>query len=382
MEINIIKDDRYGKNNGFTEDKNLGKLEFELLNEDVSIVNSLRRTMMTDIKSLVFRGFPHESNNIIIEKNNTKFNNEYLKHRISCIPILYNEPKNFKTFVDNYYYKLYVKNQKSEKILITTKDMILYKRKKDGDDEKVKSNYLPKYNNDGIPICYLFPKISDTDVEEELNITMTVYIGRQKEDACWNMVSKCLYYNIEDPIMIEKKKKEFKGDEMALKDFEILDAQRFFKPNQFHVIVETIGVYTNIQIVKYACESIIDKLDKLNEELDKTTEEFNSPQSLILNNDKLLYIFKENTSDDSILYTLRLENEDYTIGKLIEKHMDLSTYKYISFKKEHPHDSYSFIHFVYTIHENKTDQLVIKDLKKTISLLIEKYTNIYKVFNS
>ena len=379
MEINIIKDEYYGKK-GFTEDKNLGVLEFELLNEDVSVVNSLRRTMMTDIKSLVFRGFPHDSNNINIEKNNTKFNNEYLKHRISCIPILYNEPKKYKDLVDNYYYKVAVKNQTSEKILITTNDFILYKRNSEGQDTKIKSNYLPKYNTDGIPICYLFPKISDTDAEEELNITMTLYIGTQKEDACWNMVSKCLFYNIEDTSVVEEKKNEFKENELGLKDFEILDAQRYFIPNHFHVIIETVGVYTNKTIVKYACESIIDKLNKLNEELTKTTEEFNSPQTLILNNDKLFYIFKENMSDNNILYTLRLENEDYTIGKLIEKHMDLSTYKYISFKKEHPHDSYSFIHFVYKNHENITDQLVIKDLNKTITLLIDKYSNIHKEF--
>jgi DNA-directed RNA polymerase subunit L len=386
MEINIIKDELYGKKNGFIQDDNLGILEFEILNEDVSIVNSLRRTMMTDISSLVFRGFPHESNNIMIEKNNTRFNNEYLKHRISCIPILYNDPSNYKVFKENYYYKLNVKikGDEKEKKLITTNDFELYRRNPQGNDKLIKkNNYLPKYNGEGVPICYLFPKISETEPEEELNITMNIDIGTQKEDACWNMVSKCLFYNIQDEKEVENRKKEFIGKEQEMRDFEILDAQRYYKKNHFNFIVETIGVYKNKEIVKMACESIINKLTKLNEAFSKNTEEFNSPQTLILNNDKsLFYIFKETMSNNNILYTLRLENEDYTIGKLIEKHLDLSVYKYVSFKKEHPHDTYSFIHFVYKNQENINEIKVIEDLKNALNVIIKKYESIYKEFNS
>ena len=52
-------------------------LRFELANVDVSVVNSLRRVILTNIDQLVFRGFPHAENQLEFEKNNTKFNNEY-----------------------------------------------------------------------------------------------------------------------------------------------------------------------------------------------------------------------------------------------------------------------------------------------------------------
>ena len=64
-----------------------GMMTFEITDIDVSIVNSMRRVMMTHIQMLVFRGFPHKENCINITKNKSKFNNEYIKHRIQCIPI-------------------------------------------------------------------------------------------------------------------------------------------------------------------------------------------------------------------------------------------------------------------------------------------------------
>ena len=63
------------------------ELQFNLMNVDVSVVNSLRRVCLSNIRTLVFRGFPHEESNIDIHKNTTRFNNEFLKHRIQCIPI-------------------------------------------------------------------------------------------------------------------------------------------------------------------------------------------------------------------------------------------------------------------------------------------------------
>ena len=34
-----------------------------------------------------------------------KFNNEYIKHRISCIPIMYNKTDKFNTLINKYYIK-------------------------------------------------------------------------------------------------------------------------------------------------------------------------------------------------------------------------------------------------------------------------------------
>ena len=51
------------------------RLEMEILDVDRSIVNSLRRTVLTQVPILVFRGFPHAKNQIQFIKNTSKFNN-------------------------------------------------------------------------------------------------------------------------------------------------------------------------------------------------------------------------------------------------------------------------------------------------------------------
>ena len=104
---------------------------FQFEDCDVSVVNALRRVILTQIKSVVFRGFPHEKNKIDILKNNTKFNNEYIKHRISCIPIMYNKTDKFNTLINKYYIKVHLKNETSEKMILTTDHFKLLKKKDD-----------------------------------------------------------------------------------------------------------------------------------------------------------------------------------------------------------------------------------------------------------
>ena len=54
---------------------------------------ALRRTILSDIPVVVFRTSPEEENNCIIDKNTTRFNNEIVKQRLSCIPICIADPE-------------------------------------------------------------------------------------------------------------------------------------------------------------------------------------------------------------------------------------------------------------------------------------------------
>jgi len=56
---------------------------------DKSITNGIRRTLLTDIQSVAF-----DPDNIKIEKNTGSLHNEFLKHRISLIP-LYIDPETY-----------------------------------------------------------------------------------------------------------------------------------------------------------------------------------------------------------------------------------------------------------------------------------------------
>ena len=63
------------------------RLRFHISDINVSLVNGLRRTILTDIPVFVFKTTPHEENQADIIVNKTRFNNEIIKQRLSCVPI-------------------------------------------------------------------------------------------------------------------------------------------------------------------------------------------------------------------------------------------------------------------------------------------------------
>ena len=81
-------------------------------------------------------------------------------------------------------------------------------------------------------------------------------------------------------------------------------------------------------------------------------------------------------------FDITLENEDYTIGKVIE-YMLYKTYfeetkemTYCGFKKFHPHDNHSIVRVAYTKSVSKSN--VKQNLKACISAVIQVYPRIHK----
>ena len=64
-----------------------GKLAFRISNINVSLANAVRRIILSEIPAVVFRTSPHEKNTANIIVNTSRFNNEIIKQRLSCIPI-------------------------------------------------------------------------------------------------------------------------------------------------------------------------------------------------------------------------------------------------------------------------------------------------------
>ena len=54
---------------------------------NVSLANAIRRTILSDIPTVVIQTETHEINQCHITENTTRLHNEILKQRISCIPI-------------------------------------------------------------------------------------------------------------------------------------------------------------------------------------------------------------------------------------------------------------------------------------------------------
>ena len=73
---------------------------------DKSIVNSLRRTLLSEIPCIAFRTEEGGKKDIVMEVNNTSLHNEFLLHRLSMIP-LYLDPETYENQYLFYYQLLY-----------------------------------------------------------------------------------------------------------------------------------------------------------------------------------------------------------------------------------------------------------------------------------
>jgi len=341
-------------------------LRFELSNVDVSVVNSLRRVVLTNIDQLVFRGFPHAENQLSFEKNNTKFNNEFLKHRIQNVPIFESDLSKFENFVKNYCVKLNVSNETNTRKEVTTKDFkIVHKEsgKSIGDTESRKLFPPDKITADYILLAVLMPKVSETDEAEQLSLTLQFSVGNAKQDSCWNVVSKCAYFNKPDDPKVKKAIADKPKEEK--RDFELLDAQRIFVQNHFVFHLTSLGVFTNQEILQKACSFLIERMTDFSRFLEKAsfvTSQYGAMEPFGL--------YQQEPG-----YSLRIEEDDYTIGKLIENHLNLMYGKeiyYISFKKDHPHDSHCFVYFQYK------NPVELETITLQLSQVSKKITDTYK----
>jgi DNA-directed RNA polymerase II subunit RPB3 len=355
-------------------------LKFTLSGVNVSLANALRRTIISDIKSIVFRTTPYEENKCSIIVNTSRLNNEILKQRLSCIPIHLIDT-NFP--INDYVVEVNVTNNTDTIMYVTTKDFKL-KNIHTGEylGEKETLDIFPRddLSGDFIDFVRLRPRISDEIRGEQLHLICELSIGSPKEDSMFNMVSTCAYGYTLDIVAIEselaKKAQKWKDEgktkeeiEFARKDWKFLEGQRVTKKDSFDFVIETVGVYTNTELVKLACNVIKQRLYKL-----KTSIETNDIQIT--------------TSDSTIKnsYDVILVDDDYTIGKALEYAMynkffevQEKTLTYCGYVKSHPHDPDSILRVAYK--EEIADNSVVKqNMLECLEDLRVVFENIKKKF--
>jgi DNA-directed RNA polymerase subunit L len=369
--------------------------QFILKNVDLSIANGIRRTILTNIPTLVFKGFPYEENNIKIKKNTTKFNNEYLKHRLSCIPIHEDDIKIFQTFKSTYKAVINKENNTLEKMYVTTKDIDILNKNNDEKISKSKRDLLfpaDEITGDHILICVLYPNMNSKNEEnEKLEIEMDFDVNCAKENSCWNVVHNCTYEFVRNEEEIEKQAAEIK-DEYEREDFRILQGQRIYFKNEYLMTIETLGIYSNNDIMYYACDYILNKLAliqqyftstmntnimTLDEVLKNGTNGTLEKEEIEKNENQYCKLYKNDN-----MYIFELSDDDYTIGKMIEKHLYLmyeNDLKFVGFKKVHPTKKEAYIYIQY--HNEKTEKLINNHFQNTISYIEQLISSIQKYFN-
>jgi DNA-directed RNA polymerase subunit L len=351
---------------------------FTLFDLNVSVANALRRIILTEIPVNVIKTETYETNQCNITVNTSRFHNEIVKQRIGSIPI---HQTDLTMLPNEYMLEVDVTNNTENIINVTTEDFRLVNKKTGKYVTKEETHAIfPTCKKTNSYICFLRlrPKISETIPGEQIKLTADFSVDSAIHNSMYNVVSKCSYSNTMDVVKKEERWEELKAQyqqqdmskeeiEFKKRNFNLLDAQRYFKPNSFDFVIQTIGIYDNITIIKLACKIAKSKFENMID---------------LIDTDELLILNSEVTVDNS--YDVILENEDYTMGKVLEYILYERFYQgtkeltFCGFKKMHPHDKDSIVRIAFEAKSSKED--CRNHLKSACVDAIELFHNIEKMF--
>ena len=351
------------------------KLHFTLTDIGTPIANALRRTILSDIPVVCIRTETSQINKCTIDNNSSRFHNELVKQRLSCIPIHTEDPE----FAKKHILEVDVKNDTDTMRWVTTEDFKI----KDIDSEhyldksEVRKIFPPNEKTQCfIDFLRLRPAIGPTVPGEQLKLSAEFSVSTAKENGMFNSVSTCSYHNKMDKEKADEAwnalQKKHEADKMPdkevqyeKKNFYALQAHRYFhtdtygEPNAFDFMVQSIGIYENTAIVHKACAILIGKFADLMKNMEADTVMVYESQKTREHHHSVT------ESTIPFCYDVILEKEDYTVGCVLEALLYNMYYKgdveetmtFVGFKKYHPHDTYSVVRIAYKEHPEK---IVIK----------------------
>ena len=353
-------------------------LKFTISDINMSFANAIRRIILSEIPCVVFRTTPYENNRAEIEINTSRLNNEIIKQRLSCIPIHISD-KDFPYYDHEIHVDM--KNEGDSVNFVTTKDFKMYNTKTETylTDDAVKEIFPPDLiTGDYIILTRLRPKISDDIPGEHLKMKCKLEIGTAKENGSFNVVSTCGFAATPDAEKIKEKwdkiEKELKERGVSKEDIQskeldwnYLDAKRITKADSFDFIIETVGIFSNEEIVRRAGGIMLDKLETFKKMID----------------DGSLKIETSKTTMDNC-YDIILEKEDYTLGKVLENILYEKYYQktinFCGFQKPHPHIDLSILRV------NFIERVELEQVKMTLTEVVfaaneifSKITDYFKV---
>ncbi len=362
-----------------------GILEFTIEGINVSFINGIRRVILSDIPTLVFHCFPHDQNDADIHTNTTRLNNEVLKQRLSCIPIHISDASlPYKELV----VEINMKNESENTIDVTTEH---FKIKNISSGKYLQESAVRKIfppcpiTGDYIVFARLRPKVSTIAPGEELSISAKMSLHTTSEDGTFNVASTCAYKFTVDKMkqdqIWQNKLAEISSEEKADPDVLALLQQnwynheglRYFKNDSFDFKLETIGVYTNEELVQKACEILIQKLKNIHDTIEDAG------------------IIEKSISTIPNSVDIKLINAGYTVGKIIEYMLHKNNYQgeteknltYVGFRKNHPHDEDSVIRMGMIERDGNDgyNEVVVSNMRFGCNNAIEILTNIMAEFS-
>ena len=358
-----------------------------------TIVNSIRRVLLSSIPSVGFRTEMKKTDLKVI-KNTSPLHNEYILHRIAMIP-LYINPDNYNR---DLLFKLKVSADSEKPVTkITTRDFKIY-RLKEGFENEGDEIDLNKFSETEIPesekleifrpfkgkyYCDITElKASNSESSNELNVYGVPRVSYAYEDARWQSVSMATYSFKRDKelfnkVLNEKIKLEniSKDDQYAYgKSLFISESERYYhrdkicEPYWYEFKIDSVHNYTSKGLFIKANEIMVEQLELLKNDFKNISNKEES-RITIENNDGNIYTIHIYGNDDTIGSVLQ-----YEISKNIDDDSDIMVCGY---KRVHPLED--IIMFSLSVKEGK--QTNEQNVIKIIEAFTESSNNLIEIYN-
>ena len=309
-------------------------LTFDVSNVSHSLVNAIRRLIISDVETIAFRTEYGKQSDIVIHKNTSSLHNEFLSNRISLVPI-HVPSAQIKVFnPDKYEFFIKEQNNSSSSMDITTEHIQVRDVTKSPPTLLSKAacrELFPpnKITGDYILLNRLKPnRTSNLEGGEALDITMKASRSSGKDHARYCPTCVSIFTNRQDPTKVQEElEKRLEQKEALVKSqenrnltaeekkdlkesFMLGEADRYFmtnaegEPNAFHFTVESDGRIAPHNIFMSALHILDNKIDEFIAKITKE-QEFEIQKS------------------DSIMfaYDFIFENEDYTLSYLFQNYL-------------------------------------------------------------
>ena len=372
---------------------------------DKSIVNSIRRTLISEIPCVAFRVEEGTPKDLIMEVNNTSLHNEFLLHRISMIP-LYINPE---TYENQYLFYLNVKHESVNPFRFVTTDDIQvfplkegvdigetididhYDMKKPLSKQEHKEIFRPfVFRGKEYPILITELKSTDTEgVSQELIFYGRPSVSDAREHARWKCCSDAIYTFLSNEELFMKIANDKAGIKKIIDDDErdkyieslrLSESERYFyrdifnEPNQYTFTITSIHHLSNKQLFLKVLDIMQDKLELIKQHF----------INLTTGGDTTI-IVESHVNENN--YNFKICGQNDTLGNVLQSHIvnkytdKDSLISFCGYKKSHPLEEYISLYMGLNPSNEvfgKSEEMKMNAIVKFMDEVIEDLLSIYK----
>lgn len=314
---------------------------FDINDVDVSVVNAVRRTILTEVPTAAFAFDPNgHDNDIKVHTNTGALHNEFLCHRVSLLPINFKAEELVHFQPAQYRFVIKKRNTTDTMMEVTSADIQVYDSTGTLYPKELHERLFPAdpITKDRVLITKLKPNLFDKEKGDAIDLEARATLNSGKAHARWCPVSLCTYFNIVDDEKAAEglrafiQQHESTGlDEQELRTrFNNLDKFRHFKRNKydepcaFHFDLESECGLSPAYIFGMGVDLLLQKVKDFAAACDDASR-----------------ITWDNTQ--GMMY-VRIKGEDHTLGNLLQA-MLYNIYiregasqdmKYVGYFKPHP----------------------------------------------